>query len=281
MSTTSCKRVALVTGSSQGLGRAIALRLAQDGFDIALNDLPTKKESLEVLSNEIIALGSGTKTYIAICDVSVEELVEKMVDDTAKALGSLDVMVANAGIALGKSILSTTSEEWDRIFATNVRGIFLCYKYAGKQMIKQSKGGRIIGASSLTGKQGFPLASAYSSSKFAIRGLTQTAGAKVVLLVLSSRLKCRLAQEFGQYDITVNAYAPGMISGTETAQSASPDIDPDLLKTIEAAAPKLAGPLTKNSSPNAVASIVSYLASEEANYITGQTVSVNGGAFFD
>ncbi|EEB87387.1 hypothetical protein MPER_15271, partial [Moniliophthora perniciosa FA553] len=135
MSSSEPKGVALITGSSQGLGRAIALRLAQDGFNIVLNDLPVQKEALEAVSNEITALGLGRKTYISVCDVSIEEGVEKMVDDAVKALGSLDVMVANAGIVMGKSILATSASDWDRIFATNVRGVFLCYKYAGKQMI--------------------------------------------------------------------------------------------------------------------------------------------------
>ncbi|KAI3616720.1 NAD(P)-bindingprotein [Moniliophthora roreri] len=260
MSPSESKGVALITGSSQGIGRAIALRLAQDGFDIVLNDLPVQKEALEAVSNEITTLGLGRKTFIAICDVSAEEAVEKMVDDAVKALGSLDVMVANAGIAMGKSILSTS--DWDRVFAINARGIFLCYKYAGKQMIKQGKGGRIIGASSFTGKQALPLASAYSSSKFAVRGLTQSA-----------------AQEFAQYDITVNAYAPGIISQTGMSQSAS--ADPGLAATVEAFLGRVSGPLATKGTPVEIASIVSYLASAEAHYITGQTISVNGGAFFD
>uniref|UniRef100_A0A0W0GD85 Acetoin reductase family protein n=1 Tax=Moniliophthora roreri TaxID=221103 RepID=A0A0W0GD85_MONRR len=262
MSPSESKGVALITGSSQGIGRAIALRLAQDGFDIVLNDLPVQKEALEAVSNEITTLGLGRKTFIAICDVSAEEAVEKMVDDAVKALGSLDVMVANAGIAMGKSILSTSASDWDRVFAINARGIFLCYKYAGKQMIKQGKGGRIIGASSFTGKQALPLASAYSSSKFAVRGLTQSA-----------------AQEFAQYDITVNAYAPGIISQTGMSQSAS--ADPGLAATVEAFLGRVSGPLATKGTPVEIASIVSYLASAEAHYITGQTISVNGGAFFD
>ncbi len=177
--------VALVTGCTQGIGRAIATRLAKDGFTLSLNDLPSKDAELQALASELTF--EGRKPHVVTGDISVESDVQRMVVSTVEQLGSLDVvssilvplhsavlrlskMVANAGICITKSILSSTSpnrhyptvnlrstassEEWDRIAAVNGRGTFLCYKYAAKQMIDQGHGGRIIGATSLAGKQG-------------------------------------------------------------------------------------------------------------------------------
>ncbi|KAJ6482557.1 hypothetical protein C8R45DRAFT_1054081 [Mycena sanguinolenta] len=224
-------RVALVTGAAQGIGRAVALRLAEDGFDVAVNDVPSKSESLDELVEEIKKKGRGSSKCIA--DVSQDEEVKAMIEQVVKQHGSLDVMVANAAI-LGKevSFVETTAEQWDRILAVNARGPFLCYKYAGMQMINQGRGGRIIGASSLAGKQaiqGSP--TAYSASKFAVRGLSSL--------------------ELGPHGITVNAYAPGAI------------VTP--MRRV----------------PEDLASLVSFLASPESQFITGQTISINGGLFFD
>ncbi|KAG5221507.1 acetoin reductase family protein [Salix suchowensis] len=183
-------RVAIITGAAQGLGRAIALRLASDGFDVALNDIPAKSTALEELVTEIKA-GSGTnsdrRAIFVPGSVADEEDVKELVDRTVRELGGLDVvrleyMVSNAGVALMDSLLIVY---WDALYAVNVRGTFLCYKHAANAMIKQGRGGRIVGelsymyvacACSIAGKKGFPDSSAYSSSKFAVRGLTQSAG---------------------------------------------------------------------------------------------------------
>ncbi|KAJ3780086.1 hypothetical protein GGU10DRAFT_419232, partial [Lentinula aff. detonsa] len=192
-------RVALVTGAAQGIGKAIALRLASDGLKIALNDIQSKGDQLESIAEEI-KKSFGSEVYAFPGDVSEERDVEYMVEAVSKGLGSLDVMVANAGISGPLTPILATSkylcncEQWDDILRVNSKGVFLCYKYAAKQMVAQGRsGGRIIGASSVTGKQGMAHTSAYTASKFAVRGLTQVA-----------------ALEFGQYGITVNAYAPGM-----------------------------------------------------------------------
>ncbi|KAF9030973.1 NAD(P)-binding protein [Hymenopellis radicata] len=228
--------VALVTGASQGIGRAIALRLAHDGLDIALNDLATKEEALEVLASEIDALGRRSCTIIA--DVSIEDSVEKMVDKVVGELGQLDVVVANAGVGCGRLLLDTTAEEWDRVASVNSKGVFLCYKYGAKQMIKQGTGGRLIGASSVLGQHGSKLVSAYSASKFAVRGLTQCA-----------------ASEFGQYGITVNAYAPGAI-------------DTPMLFEAGVGLGNVAAFYEQD-----VADTVSFLASKQARFITGELSS--------
>ncbi|KAF9445073.1 NAD(P)-binding protein [Macrolepiota fuliginosa MF-IS2] len=162
-------------------------------------------------------------------------------------------MVANAGIGRVSPFTEGTEEIWDQIMAINARGVFLCYKYAAKVMIAQGRGGRIIGASSVLGKQGVGYVSAYTASKFAVRGLTQSA-----------------AQELAKYRITVNAYAPA--SALDLDEAAKKVLmDSEIKKT-------LVGRLGK---PEGIASIVSYLASQESAFITGQTISVNGGQFFD
>ncbi|KGO39458.1 Short-chain dehydrogenase/reductase SDR [Penicillium expansum] len=140
---------ALVTGASQGIGHAIALRLAEDGFDLAVNDIEAKKEKLEKLKLEIESL--GRRSIVVVGDVSLEEEVNHMISSAVGALGNLTVMVANAGIILTKRLMDITPDEWDRVQAVNVRGMFLCYKAAGQQMIKQGGGGKIIGACSISG----------------------------------------------------------------------------------------------------------------------------------
>ncbi|SJK98576.1 related to 3-oxoacyl-[acyl-carrier-protein] reductase FabG [Armillaria ostoyae] len=246
--------VALVTGSARGMGRAIALRLASDGFNVALNDIASQKDNLEALRGEIEDLGK--KAFIYIADVSKEDEVKAMVDETVEGLGRLDVMVANAGICPGVSgLMDTTAEQWDHIFAVNARGIFLCYKYAAMQMVKQGRGGRIIGACSVTGMRAQGHLCPYSASKFAVRGLTQSA-----------------AEELGSHQITVNAYAPGIID-TPMTGSVFPEESVRQSENIVA--------LKKIGQPKDLASLVSYLASPESHFITGQTISVDGGWYFN
>ncbi|KAF9459798.1 short chain oxidoreductase [Collybia nuda] len=253
------KGIAIVTGAASGIGKAVALRLAGDGFDVALNDLESSKARLETLTQEITQ--KGRRTTIVLGDVSKEADVKRMVDSTVQDLGSLDVMVANAGVACKfVSFQDSTSEDWDRVFSINARGVFLCYKYAAQQMIKQGRGGRIIGASSLAGKQGLSISASYCASKFAVRGLTQSA-----------------AKDLGPHKITVNAYAPGYINtplltamGEELGGAEA--LRQDRIKIT---------PLGRLGEDEDIASIVSYLASKESHFITGQSISVNGGVYFD
>ncbi|KAF8886663.1 acetoin reductase family protein [Gymnopilus junonius] len=249
--------VALVTGASRGIGRAIALRLAKDGFDVAINDLATQQNELEELRAEIVKLGRVSLIFPA--NVSVEEEVETMISTVVDQMGDLDVMVANAGICITKPFFETTAEDFHRLFAVNVDGVFFCYKHAGLQMIKQGKGGRIIGASSLAGKKATRLLGAYSTSKFAVR-----------------------ATELAPHRITVNAYAPGAV-------------DTDMLQDLRQTARKINGekeptpseprksmiPLGRDLRADEIAGLVSYLVSEDAAMITGQSVSINGGLSFE
>ncbi|CAF1048445.1 unnamed protein product [Rotaria sordida] len=185
-------RNALVTGAAQGIGRAIALRLARDGLNVAVNDIKANSSGLNKVQQEIEKM--GRKSVAITADVSIDKEVETMMKNAAKQLGSLDVAIANAGIVQVKSIVDITTEDWDKIFATNARGVFLCYKEAAKVMIAQGTGGKIIGACSMAGHTSAPMASHYCASKWAVRGLTQAA-----------------AMELAKHKITVNAYCPGIV----------------------------------------------------------------------
>ncbi|KAF4612370.1 hypothetical protein D9613_003953 [Agrocybe pediades] len=257
-------RTAIVTGAAQGIGRAIASRLARDGYHVVLNDLPSRKREVEGLRSEIIngsriqreQSGKTATASVCVADVSIEQDVSQMVEHAVRETGGLDVMVSNAVCFLPKTFLETTSEDLHKTFGVNVEGTFFCYKHAALQMIKQGRGGRIIGASSLAGKQGTSILSAYSASKFAVRGLTQSA-----------------ALELAPHNITVNAYAPGF---TDT-----PSLYTLFNALKERNIPGRADPSKRLIMPEEIAGLVSYLVSDEAAMITGQSISINGGLFFD
>ncbi|KAJ7917130.1 acetoin reductase family protein [Mycena leptocephala] len=258
------KGTALVTGAGKGIGKAIALRLAEDGFDVAVNDIPEGSDNLLAVVQEIKAKGRASSAHLA--DVSVEEEVQAMVADVVRVYDGLDVMVANAGICKWATLADMSVDDWDRLMAVNCRGTFLCYKYAGIQMVGQGRGGRIIGACSVAGKRpGSPFMAAYSVSKFAIRGLTQAA-----------------ALEFGPHGITVNAYAPGpihtdMLDFMDASSTESTGSAPGTL--IEVA--KDWGLFHKLGTTTDVANLASFIASKGSQFITGQTLSIDGGMTFD
>jgi meso-butanediol dehydrogenase/(S,S)-butanediol dehydrogenase/diacetyl reductase len=165
------KGVAIVTGSSQGLGKAIATRLSRDGFSVVINDIASKGEQIDVVVREINS--SGGKAIGIAADVTKRAEVQSLVDAATEQLGSLQVMVANAGLAHADGIFELTEEHVQRILNVNIAGVFNCYVVAGKKMVEQRKGGKIIGASSVAAFRGFSLVSAYTASKWAVRGLTQ------------------------------------------------------------------------------------------------------------
>ncbi|KAJ7811396.1 hypothetical protein B0H14DRAFT_1471801 [Mycena olivaceomarginata] len=249
-------RVALVTGAAQGIGRAIALRLANDGLDVAVNDLPGKIDSLNAVVEEIRSL--GRRAFAVTSDVSKEDEVKAMVEAAVSALGRLDVMAANAGVGSTGSVMDADVEKWEQLWEINIRGVLLCYKYAARQMVKQGAGGRIIGASSMCGLRGYANVGAYCISKAAVRSLTQTT-----------------ALELREHSITCNAYAPGVIETSMTVRDADKEHSPafgakSLLKVTD----------LRTGQPADVAAVVSFLASPDSHFVTGQTISVDDGAHF-
>ncbi|WWC70203.1 uncharacterized protein I206_104153 [Kwoniella pini CBS 10737] len=193
-SISSAKKVAIITGAAQGIGKAIAIRLSEDGYNISLADLPSSSKLLEEVKAEIVSKGHGTDVITVQVDVSNEKEVYDLVDKTVQQLGRVDVMVANAGIAPVTPFLELSVNTLDKVYQVNVRGVFLCYQAAAKQMIKQGEGGRLIGACSMSGLRTGANMSAYCSSKFAVRAINQGA-----------------AVELGKYGITANVYCPTVV----------------------------------------------------------------------
>ncbi|EJD06820.1 NAD-binding protein [Fomitiporia mediterranea MF3/22] len=247
-------RVAIVTGGAQGLGYAISNRLADDGIDIAVNDIASKQDQINSVVEELRK--KGRRAIAVPGDVSSEADVIAITEKTVKELGSVDIMVANAGIARLCSFLQTSVDTYDSVLGINARGVFMCFKYAALQMIKQGRGGRLIAASSIMGKQGSQNLTAYCASKFAVRGIVQTA-----------------AIELRRHGITVNAYAPGRIQTGISTGVAVDTKQRDLVLGLLANAP--------NGEPENVASLVSYLAKPESHFINGQAITADGGFRFD
>jgi len=258
------KRTVIVTGSARGIGKAIALRLAEDGFDVCINDISANQESIESTVKDIQALGRSAYGHVA--DVSKRSEVEALVEASVKNLGPLTVMIANAGIAQVKPLLELTEQDVERMFAINVHGLFNCYQIAAKQMIKQGTGGKIIGAASIVAFRPFPMLGHYSAAKFAVKGYTQVC-----------------AMEWAKHKITVNAYAPGIV-GTNMWEL----IDEELGKatgkktgeTIDQYVNNLTA-LGRVSVPEDVAKCVSYLASPDSDFMTGQTSVIDGGIVYN
>ncbi|KAI1784047.1 short chain oxidoreductase [Ganoderma leucocontextum] len=244
-------RVAIVTGAAQGIGEAIALRLADDGIDVVLNDLPSKSDALDGVVKAIKA--KGRRAAAVPGDATVEADVVALVDKAVEEFGGLDIMVANAGIIEMLPLVDMTGEHWDRTMSVNVRSVMLAYKHAARQMIKQGRGGRIVGAASMAGKKvsrRFAYVSSYCASKFAVRGLTQSA-----------------ALELADHKITVNSYAPGIIPTGMT-------LLPDDGKNGGPCSTFLLGaglPLgTPTAQPSVVAELVAYIVKPEAHFLTGE-----------
>ncbi|SDH86917.1 acetoin reductase [Alteribacillus bidgolensis] len=249
-------QVALITGAARGIGRGIALRLAKDGFDVVVNDIDS--EAIHLVAEEIQALGRRSKAIVA--DVSSGKEVDEMVDQAVDQFGTLDVMVPNAGIAQVKQAIEITEEDWDKVFSVNSKGVFLCARAAARQMIKQ-KNGKIVNCASIAGHDGFSLLSHYSAAKFAVVGFTQA-----------------LAKELGPYGITVNAYCPGIV-GTDMWELIDEKMG-EYLGLVKGEALKKYSELIslgRVETPEDVASLVSYLASSDADYMTGQSINICGG----
>jgi 3-oxoacyl-[acyl-carrier protein] reductase len=239
-------KVALVTGAGRGIGRVIALKLAKMGMKIAVNDVGNPAPP-EAVVNEIKAMCIPA-TFI-LADVSSPTEVTRLVSETVATYGRLDVLVNNAGITRDNLLMRMSEDEWDRVLTVDLKSVFLCTKEAVKHMVKQ-RSGRIISMASIVGIVGNPGQANYAAAKAGIIGFTRA-----------------IAKEVASRGITVNAVAPGFID-TDMTKALKDDWKEELKKRI---------PLGSFGSPQDVADAVGFLASEEARYITGQILAVDGG----
>ena len=240
-------RVALITGAAQGIGKSVALLLAQNGADIVVSDINFEKA--EETAKEIESIGS--KAIAIKVDVANLKDVERMVESILEKFGKIDILVNNAGITRDKLILRMTEEDWDVVLNVNLRGTFNCTKAVVRHMAKQ-RSGKIVSIASVVGEMGNAGQVNYSASKAGVIGLTKT-----------------IAREFAQRRINVNAIAPGYIE-TPMTEVLPEKVKEELKRLI---------PMERLGKPEDVAEAVLFLVSEESNYITGQVLNVNGGIY--
>lgn len=244
-------KVALVTGSGRGIGKAIALMLAQRGADIVINDLDM--DNAAHIVEEIKAL--GRKAIAIKADVSSEIEVEEMVKECMNQFGRIDILVNNAGLISTKLLQETTVQDWDRIMSINLKGVFLCTKAVYPYMIDQ-KSGKIINIASVAGKRGGGLfgKSAYSASKGGVISFTKA-----------------VAREAGEFGINVNAVTPGF-TDTEMVTGMSQEQRESVVNSI---------PMRRAGKPEDIAKAVCFLASSDSDYISGEIMDVDGGIMMD
>ena len=253
-------KVILVTGASQGIGRGIALRLARDGANLALVDI--KADKLAAVKAEVEAHGVKATTFTA--DVSNRDQVFAAVEHAEKELGGFDVIVNNAGIAQVKPLDDVRPDDLDRIFRINIDGVVWGIQAAAAKFKARGHKGKIINASSIAGHDGFAMLGVYSATKFAVRALTQAA-----------------AKEYASHQITVNAYCPGIV-GTDMwveiderfSEITGTPKGETYKKYVEGIA------LGRAQTPEDVAALVAFLASDDSDYITGQAILTDGGIVY-
>lgn len=237
---------ALVTGASRGIGRSIALELAKQGANVAINFAGNEQKAQQVVE-EIEEF--GVKVFHIQADVTDESSVKTMVKEVISQFGSLDILVNNAGITRDNLLMRMKETEFDEVINTNLKGVFLCTKAVTRQMMKQ-RSGKIINVASIVGVSGNPGQANYVAAKAGVIGLTKTT-----------------AKELASRNILVNAVAPGFIS-TDMTDQLTDEQKQNMLALV---------PLGKLGEPEDVAKVVRFLASEDANYLTGQTIHIDGG----
>ncbi len=240
-------KVAVVTGASRGIGREIALALADNGADLVLS--ARSAEGLESLAHEIKR--KGRRALAVTGDVACSEDVAHLFSEAGKSFDRIDILVNNAGITRDGLLVRMKDEDWDLVMDTNLKGAFLCTRAAGKIMSKQ-RSGRIINISSVVGEMGNPGQANYCASKAGLVGLTKS-----------------VARELARRNVTANAVAPGFVV-TEMTSALPEKAREDLIGQI---------PLARLGEPADIANAVLFLASDNAAYITGQVLSVNGGMY--
>lgn len=238
-------KIAIVTGSARGIGRAIALALARRGADVVITDID--EEESRATSKEIIA--AGRRSMAIRCDVSRRAEVAALVEQTAKELGRLDIFVNNAGITRDTLLMRMTEDQWDLVLDINLKGTFFGCQAASKVMMK-ARAGKIVNIASITGLIGNAGQANYSASKAGVIALTRT-----------------VAKELASRNIQVNAIAPGFIE-TEMTRELPEKAREAFLQNI---------PLKRPGTPEDVAHLVCFLCSPESDYITGQCITIDGG----
>ncbi|WP_342600660.1 3-oxoacyl-[acyl-carrier-protein] reductase [Psychrobacillus sp. FSL H8-0483] len=238
----------IVTGASRGIGKDIALYLAKEGAKVAVN-YSGSQEKAEAVVEEIKSFGG--EAFAVQANVDQAEDVQKLISTTLETFGTIDILVNNAGITRDNLLMRMKEQEWDDVLNTNLKGVFLCTKAVTRQMMKQRQG-RIINITSIVGVSGNPGQANYVAAKAGVIGLT-----KSTALELASR------------NITVNSVAPGFIT-TDMTDALPEEVKNQMLSQI---------PLAKFGNPEDIAKAVAFLASDDANYITGQTLHVNGGMY--
>lgn len=239
-------KTAIVTGASRGIGRAVALKLAQDGFNIVVNYSGSQQRA-EAVAKEVEAF--GVQALVVQANVSDADAVKVLVDTTLETFGSIDVLVNNAGITRDNLIMRMKEQDWDDVIDTNLKSVFLCTKAVTRPMMKQ-RAGRIINVASVVGIVGNAGQANYTASKAGVIGLTKTS-----------------AKELAARNILVNAVAPGFIE-TEMTDAMPEEAKTGMLSQI---------PLAKLGKPEDIADVVSFLASDASRYMTGQVLHIDGG----
>ena len=239
-------KTALVTGASRGIGRAVALRLAEEGARVAVNYAGNVKAAEEVKA--AIEAAGGT-AMLCRADIADSAAVEAMVDSVVKAFGAIDILVNNAGITRDTLLMRMKNEDFEKVLDTNLKGVFYCTKAVSKLMMKK-RAGRIVNMASVVGLVGNAGQTNYAAAKAGVIGFSKSA-----------------AKELASRGITVNVVAPGFI-GTDMTAGLSEAVKEKALADI---------PLGKMGEPKDVANAVLFLASDQASYITGQVVNVDGG----
>jgi 3-oxoacyl-[acyl-carrier protein] reductase len=240
-------KVALVTGSARGIGREIALRLAEAGADVAVNDIAGAGEALEGVVKEIESL--GRKSMAVTADVSSGEEVGRMVEGVVGRFGRIDILINNAGVTRDGLVMRMSDADWDTVLNIDLKSVFLCTRAVLRPMVKQ-RWGRIVSIASIVGITGNAGQSNYAAAKAGIIAFTKS-----------------VAKEVASRGITANAIAPGYID-TRMTQSLEEKQSAELMKRI---------PMGQAGTPRDVAEAAAFLASEEARYITGQVLGVDGG----